>query len=362
MLAKKVQGAGGVGGAAGGGVAFVAAITSDSITSIDISDPSNLSILDTHVDNTVLDLVNTVRLDPVNEVLYALNKTSGVNNYFSSYDVSDPTNITLLDSLQPVSGGVWTEMAIDAVNQIAIVWGFESFVFTFRTIDISDPSNLSVLGTLNSTQGPYLSNTVTGWPAIDSSAGRALLPSDPDRIGMMDISTPSSPSEVTSLYDPTNLDRAVFIQLNTATEELFVTSYDDMALTSVDYSVSGGTLTVNSKFVMTPSVSGGLPQGLRLDLTNDIAYVAAVQADEIFAIDISNPASMSQLGSLYSTPYFNSARDLDIDVANSVLYGVGAYLGNGVFTSVDISNPASMSVIDSITSATMQSPFSVQIY
>lgn len=361
MLASKLMGAGGVGGAAGGGVAFVAAPTSDSITSIDISDPSNLSILDTHVDNTVLDLVNTVRLDPVNEVLYALSRTS-TNNYFSSYDVSDPTNITLLDSLQPVSGWVFSEMAIDTVNQIAIVYGFESGLYTLRTVDISDPSNLSVLGTAYPTYGPYNSGTVTGWPAIDSSADRAFLASSPDLLTMMNISTPASPSEVTYLYDPTNLDRAHFIQLNTATEELFVTCYDDMALTSVDYSVSGGTLTVNSKFVMTPSVAGGLPQGLRLDLTNDIAYVAAVQADEIFAIDISNPASMSQLGSLYSTTYFNSSRDLDIDVANSVLYGLGAITGNGVFTSVDISNPASMSVIDSITSATMQSPISVQIY
>jgi len=361
MLAKKVQGAGGVGGAAGGGVAFVAGPTSDSITSIDISDPSNLSILDTHVDNTVLDLVNTVRLDPVNEVLYALSRTS-VNNYFSSYDVSDPTNITLLDSIQATGvSAFWSEMAIDTVNQVAILAGNIGGLY-FQTVDISDPSNLTILGSVTTSYLPYSSGAITGWPAIDTGADRAFVPSNPDIITMMNISTPSSPSEVTYLYDATNLDRAHFIQLNTATEELFVTSYDDMALTSVDYSVSGGTLTVNSKFVMTPSVSGGLPQGLRLDLTNDIAYVAAAQADEIFAIDISNPASMSQLGSLYSTTYFNSARDLDIDVANSVLYGVGAITGNGVFTSVDISNPASMSVIDSITSATMQTPFSVQIY
>jgi len=268
----------------------------------------------------------------------------------------------LLDSIQQTGyNALWSEMEIDTVNQIAILPGVIGGYY-FQTVDISDPSNLTILGSGITSYLPWISGTVTGWPAIDSSAGRAFVPSQPDIITMMNISTPSSPSEVTYLYDATNLDRAHFIRLNTATEELFVTCYDDMALTSVDYSVSGGTLTVNSKFVMTPSVAGGLPQGLRLDLTNDIAYVAAAQADEIFAIDISNPASMSQLGSLYSTTYFNSTRDLEIDVTNSVLYGVGSITGNGVFTSVDISNPASMSVIDSITSATMQSPFSVQIY
>lgn len=359
MLAKAVMGAGGFGGAAGG-VAFVAAATSDSITSIDISDPNNLSILDTHVDNTVLDLVNTVRLDEANQVLYALGRTS-LDNYFSSYDVSDPTNITLLDSLQPASGNFWSEMAIDATNQIAILYGVAS-VSVMDVIDISDPSNLTVLGTAYPTYSAWLSGIVTGWPAIDSGAGRAFLPGQPDLITMMNISTPASPSQVTFLYDATNLDRAHFIQLNTATEELFVTSYDDNALTSVDYSVSGGTMTVNSKFVLTPSVGGGFPIGLRLDLTNDIAYIAGRTSDEIFAVDISNPASMSQLGSYYSFTYFNNTYDLEIDVDNSVLYGVGIATGVGVFTSVDISNPASMSILDSISSSTMQQPTSVQAY
>lgn len=74
----------------------------DSIRSIDISNTSSMSVLDTYTSATEIDDPYALELDLVNQILF-VGAYSG--NEVSSFDVSDPTNITFLDNLTTTETG-----------------------------------------------------------------------------------------------------------------------------------------------------------------------------------------------------------------------------------------------------------------
>lgn len=84
---------------------------------------------------------------------------------------------------------------------------------------------------------------------------------------------------------------------------------------------------------------------LVLDTTNNIAYSSDQLLNDIDIVDISNPSSMSSLGSFSCT----APRGLAIDIVGSVVFHAegSTALGYDV-RSVDVSNPASTSVLDTI--------------
>ena len=84
------------------------------------------------------------------------------------------------------------------------------------------------------------------------------------------------------------------------------------------------------------------PGDLSLDATTDTLYICCENRDNLVAIDVSNPASMSVKSSLSG---FNRPVGLALDIDRELAF-VSSRDGDQIH-SIDISNPASMSILDS---------------
>jgi hypothetical protein len=77
-------------------VAYVAGQRDDAIVSINISNPSSMSGLDTLISAADTDGVRSVAIDIANSVLYF---TAGNVKKFGAIDISNPSSLTILDSV-----------------------------------------------------------------------------------------------------------------------------------------------------------------------------------------------------------------------------------------------------------------------
>jgi hypothetical protein len=96
----------GAAGVAGGGpatVAFTAANVSDTVAAFDISDPSNITLLGSVTDATNLNNIRSLALDTVNNVVYAAASSGRI----TAVDVSDPTNPSVISSLCWILETLW---------------------------------------------------------------------------------------------------------------------------------------------------------------------------------------------------------------------------------------------------------------
>ena len=82
-------------------VAYVASFNADSVTAIDISDPNNLAELDSFT-SASLDGADSIAVDVANQVAYVittLGALSSAPDSITSIDISNPSSLAELDSL-----------------------------------------------------------------------------------------------------------------------------------------------------------------------------------------------------------------------------------------------------------------------
>lgn len=138
------------------------------IFSIDVSDPSNMSTSQIYSAGRK----DCFALDDANDVLYGIRLGS-----LAAYDVSDPSDISLLDGVT-VGSSVGTApgegyVVLDLVRRRAIAGNnSDNLIYYMHLIDISDPSNLvSMSSKTNSTDETFTGHTSFG---LDVSRGYAF--------------------------------------------------------------------------------------------------------------------------------------------------------------------------------------------
>lgn len=131
--------------AGGGGVAFVS--TDVNFRSLDISDPSNITQLDSVSISAGTQDTNRggISLDRDNNVAYVVNRS----NVLTAIDISDSSNLSVLDTL--TIGTLLSHTAIDLTTSVLYVANrtATSGEAGIYSINISNPSNLSVLQAYN---------------------------------------------------------------------------------------------------------------------------------------------------------------------------------------------------------------------
>lgn len=204
-------------------------------------------------------------------------------------------------------------------------------------LDISDPTNITVLGSLYN--GTILNDVV----AIDLDIERntAVLVSKQDRIITVDISDPANMTITGSLQDNTNLDLCRGVKVNPTEQVAYVTAENYYQFNVVDISNLSspslvGTYRNTASFVGLKDVA--------FDPDTNTVYMLSYGTDRVISIDVSNASSPAGLQFLQNTTTLDQATFSVPDFANGKLY---VSKNNGV-TSVDITNPSSMSVLDTI--------------
>lgn len=121
-------------------VAYVGLYADSQILALNITDPSNVTVLATQTVSTVSD----IHLDAENNILYAL---SVLGRRLYAYDISDPRSFTLLSSVQVASSGFDSKnFGYDPDQQLIVT-------SQGAIIDASNPSSLSVL--VSATRSEY---------------------------------------------------------------------------------------------------------------------------------------------------------------------------------------------------------------
>ena len=93
-------------------------------------------------------------------------------------------------------------------------------------------------------------------------------------------------------------------------------------------------------------------------ISGTVAFLANWGDDAITALDISNPASMSEISSLQDLTFFNGAYGIRIVGNIAVMTAVS---GTNYVSTIDISNPAAMVRRDSVTDASFTDLFQVAV-
>lgn len=256
-----------------GNYAYVCQETNDTLSIFDISDPDNIVAKDTIVTN----LDGPANVVVVGNYAYV---TSRINGKFCIYDISDPTNIVAKDThtfsptyTNPVG------LAVNEAGTRAYV-ACQGSVSTLATanavvsLDVSDPDNISVLDTLTVEIPPlanqaYLSGDylyITGQSTGDSSC---ML--------VIDVTNPASMAAVGADSTGLSTSRGVYVFGDYA----FVCSGANDTLIAYDITTKRGII---QKDLDATNLSG--PTDVFIDAT--YAYVTSSSNDRICVYDISD--------------------------------------------------------------------------
>ena len=266
---------------------------------------------------------SNISIDPVNQVAYMAVGGSGI----VSVDISDPSNMTILQTLSTGQLVTAQDLAIDLVNQRAYVVGSGRAA----SIDISDPSNMSIVSN-------YYSGNATVKIKLDVPNGIAyiLLQGEYYTLELVDISNPNSMTFLNRFY--LGVNGASHFELDLVNEVLYFTS----SWFSPQFSFSSVDISNSSNITLLDSITDNVfnaANDVSLDLVNNVAYVNGGNTDTFNSIDISNPSNMSILQTFTSAnidgPYSNA-----LDLTNSIAY-VPSYISQKI-VSVDFSNPSNM--------------------
>ena len=235
----------------------------------------------------------SMKIDTSNSIVYIVDDAS---NTLRSYDVSDPTDIVLLDSIS-TGGGVDQTMAIDFSRDLAYVVGTAQFD-NFCIVDISDPENLSVSS----------NTTVSYGSGIAFNGNYVYIKTGGSGIDLV-IANTSNPAAPTLTY------------WNGATPwpGTLIDGYGSLLVNNSRLYMVGrlggnsGPLTVFSLSNPTnPVITHSTPTGItvgaggyELNLYNNVFYCWDNNSDKLVAIDISSPDAPFLASSLTldSNPY-----------------------------------------------------------
>ena len=219
----------------------------------------------------------------------------------------------------------------------AIVVG--RFYLRVATYDVSDPTSLSTLDSAGTGNGPVVI-TYNG-AGIDRTNKVVISGDTNDRVYATDFSNPAAVVSTQIYSDDTVLDTPRGgCGIDETRQVAWFLSTTPNALVGIDYS----DITTNGG-----SVAGSiaLPYqcwGLTYDAANQIVY--ATTGSRMFSYDVSNLSSISQLDNLYDSN-ISGCRELAIDPVTEVMYGA---VQNGGIVALDISDPSNMSVLSRNTS------------
>lgn len=246
--------------------------------------------------------------------------TSDVKNTLVSMNISNPSSISILDSIS-ITGA--SGLAISGTVAYVTDTGGNRLV----SVNISNPSSMSILGT-------FTSANTNGARAIAISGTVAVLGCS-GKVTTINISNPSSMSEMdTAAYYAS--DPSYFAAMNgtvaciTVNDSLYTVDVSD------PYNIS-----------VLDRISSSINNDNRdICIVKDIAFVIGTAGGCLAAFDISDPSNLKTAGYLYG---FNigglTARTMDIS-GNMAYVAMG---GNPVRVwSVYISDPANMVVVDTL--------------
>jgi hypothetical protein len=313
--------------AVSGHYAFTTAYSAGRLTAVDISNPSKPVVAGSTP--AVNSLVNSTNVTLSGNYAYVVSKNrnatkgsgsndDGTGNSLTIVDVSNPSSPTIVGSVHdPVNlfggYGVAVSGSYAYVAAQGCVTGNPCPVSTvgnsFAVIDVSNPAAPTVVATLHNSSLPA---PFTGDNALDHATSVAIsgqyayvTAAYSNRLTVIDIANPLSPTIVASLQDATKLNFDVDVA--TQGHYAYVADQSLEGLAVLDISNPA-----NPQIVGTDP-SAWLNGAYRVRVMGNMAYVAADYAEAAVMVDISNPAAPRVAGAVYDNVRFHSTTGVAVD-------------------------------------------------
>ncbi|MCB9957164.1 MAG: DUF1566 domain-containing protein [Rhodospirillaceae bacterium] len=246
--------------------------------------------------------------------------TSNHGNSLTSFDISDPSAPTELDSLTS-SADLSFARGLAVAGQYAYVasWGSDSLTI----IDISNPSSLSKVGGISTAD-------LDGASDVEVRGDYAYVASyEADSLTIIDVSDPAAPTQVGAISNG-HLDEPNGVAV--AGTYAYVASRLSGELTVIDVSDPAAPAEVTSLH---------LSGGIGISVSGNYAYVPRSTNNYFSIVDISNPTSPTEVST-------TALGVTDPEVAGSYVYAVRA--SDDALVVIDVSNPTTPVVVDALTS------------
>jgi len=289
-----------------GNYAFAVSIDNDNIISINISDPTNISVSNIYSSATHINGAAGIAIS--GNYAYV---SSIYSNSLAVIDISNPAALSYLGKYTSAFSELYYDVAVD--GNVAYVIGNNTNSILSLDISTTTPTLLHrfVSASLGSPYGIGINN------------GVAYVVGTTGSITAIDISTPSSMSEI-STYSPAIIatGRNVKIKDNVA----YVTSNGNDSFISIDISDPSNMVVLDSITNITQ-----LNDAWDISIINDLAIVTSLVGDSATSIDISDPSNMVIVDFL-TDALLNGAKGVAISGYNAYICGSI----DGTIVSVDI--------------------------
>jgi hypothetical protein len=283
-----------------GSCAYVASSNADSLTILNISDPSNIVELDSYTSGN-LNAAGSVYVQ--GDYAYVVS-TFGTSR-LTTLNISDPSNIVELDSYTSVNLS-WSSNVYVSGSYAYVA---STFADSLTTLDISDPNNIIELDshtntTLDGAEGVYV---VGNYAYVTANVANSLT--------ILDVGNSNNIVELDS-YTSANLTgvRSVYAIGNYV---YVVASAPTNRLTILDVS------NPNSIIELDSYTDAALDGAIGVYVAGNYAYVTSWTANRVIMLDVSNSSNIIQLDS-YTSGTLNNAKGV---------YVVGDYIYVASYTS-----------------------------
>ncbi|MBA7606694.1 hypothetical protein ES703_13844 [subsurface metagenome] len=228
-------------------------------------------------------------------------------------DITDIENPTVLSTLE-AGGGHFTDVAV-AGKYLFIL---DSSADALRVYDWSNPRDLSVVGGIAIGSSPYRCALRGRYLYVALQADKKLV--------VVDVSDPANPQIVGSYTHATYLYHAGGIALSG--NYAFVRGVNYVTCVNIADPT-------NPTYVSFIAVSStlGFKDGKAMTLSGKYLYVLEQDNDKLRIIDVSNPAAMSETGSLIDATYLKEGADIVV-------------IGNWAFISTRAAEEHCLTIVD----------------
>ena len=296
-----------------GKYAYVVASDSDSLSIIDISEPTNPTRVGLLIDNINLDGIRGIHV--AGKFAYVASETADT---FSIIDISEPTNPTLVGVITDSTNlNTATDVYVSGKFAYVLARGAPN---SFVVIDISDPTNPVIVGvvvnsggTLNDPRKVYVQGK---FAYVASGNG--------DAITIIDISDPTDPIVTDFLADPIDTDgaRSIYVSGRYA----YVASFETGSLAVFDISDPTNIIRVGLL------IDANIAAAFGVYVSGKFAYVTSGALNSLSIIDISDPTNPT-----FVTTFVNASLD---GAKDPYVSGKFAYVASSTadsFSVIDIS-------------------------
>lgn len=285
----------------------------DSVNSFDYSDPTNIQ----HLDNLKPSGASAGDLDVAWGISYlpdfngiavgAQNSNTGKDSLFM-IDVSNPSNMSIVRAAGSVNGSFRQCDSFTLAQDNNTVWTYVNEQASNRVYIFNTPTT----GGMTSTgQYSYINvptyNSSSRGICVDEANNKLFVSSEGgDAVHMYNAAyNYSNPTHVNYVRDTTYINGPIGIAADSANELLLAACYDSKGVACFDY--SGSTMTRTHTVIDTTVLA--YIWGIAVDSDRQIAFATA--QGKLVAIDYSNPSSLSIIS---STAYLGDMRDVRLDL------------------------------------------------